>query len=47
MGGVMPERFIRYPEKTVGTMGLFFKITLLAGRTGFFVPKITEQRLEN
>ena len=39
MGGVMSAKFIRYPEKTAGTMGLFFKDTLLVRRTGFFVPK--------
>ena len=39
MGGVMSAKFIRYPEKTAGTMGLFFKATLLVRRTGFFVPK--------
>jgi hypothetical protein len=38
MMGVMPERFTRYPEKTAGTMGLFFNAPLLTGRTGFFVP---------
>jgi hypothetical protein len=47
MGDVMSARFIRYPEKATGTTGLFFSIPYLARRTGFFVPKITEERLEN
>jgi len=34
----MPERFIRYPEKTAGAMSLFFKNPLITGRTGFFIP---------
>jgi len=48
MEGVMSAKFIRYPDKATGTMGLFFKVTLLKLRgTGFFVPKITAERLEN
>jgi hypothetical protein len=47
MGGVMSATFIRYPEKATGTIGLFFKAPLLVRRTGFFVPKITKERLEN
>jgi hypothetical protein len=30
MVGVMPDSFIRYPQKTVGTMGLFFKANLFS-----------------
>jgi len=43
----MSARFIRYPEKATGTMGLFFRTLYLARRTGFSVPKITKERLEN
>ena len=36
MGGVMSAKFIRYPEKTAGTMGLFFKDTLLVKKDRLF-----------
>jgi len=47
MEGVMSAKFIRYPEKETGTIGLFFSTPYLTRRTGFFVPKITKERLEN
>jgi hypothetical protein len=36
MVGVMPDSFIRYPEKMAGTIGLFFKANLLVRRAGLF-----------
>jgi hypothetical protein len=32
----MPEGYIRYPEKTAGTMGLFFKTLLLDKKDRLF-----------